>query len=139
MKDNVEIQISCENNLTDRLAVACQAFSRLEHAALHRIGFEPGYVLDEEQVVYEDPMWPKENPFLKVGDSLKSVAAAAELASEAIIEAARAIGGFIATTLEDCPNRRVVHLALHGKKKRTRKKNLRRACRMIVEKEAGQW
>lgn len=35
MRDNVEIQISCENNLTDRLDVACQAFSRLEHAALH--------------------------------------------------------------------------------------------------------
>ena len=36
--------------------------------------------------------------------------------------------------LEECPNRRVVHLAKHAKKARTRKKNLRRAMR-IIEKE----
>ena len=39
------------------------------------------------------------------------------------------------TWLEKCPNRRVVHLAKHAKKARTRKKNLRRAMR-IIEKEA---
>lgn len=102
-----------------------------------RVG-EPCYVLDEEQVVYEEPMWPKENPFLKINDGMKSVAVAAELAADAITEMAREIVDFIVRTLEDCPNRRVVHLALHGKKKRTRKKNLRRACRMIVAKEAEQ-
>lgn len=37
--------------------------------------------------------------------------------------------------LERCPNRRVVHLAKHAKKARTRKKNLHRAMR-IIKKEA---
>lgn len=37
--------------------------------------------------------------------------------------------------LEKCPNRKVVHLAKHAKKARTRKKNLHRAMR-IIEKEA---
>lgn len=37
--------------------------------------------------------------------------------------------------IEGCPNRRVVHLAKHGKKARTRKKNVRRAFK-ILQKEA---
>lgn len=37
--------------------------------------------------------------------------------------------------LERCPNRKVVHLAKHARKARTRKKNLHRAIR-IIEKEA---
>jgi len=37
--------------------------------------------------------------------------------------------------IEGCPNRRVVHLARHGKKARTRKKNVRRAFK-ILQKEA---
>lgn len=41
-----------------------------------------------------------------------------------------------AVELEKCPNRRVVHLAKHSKKARTRKKNLHRAMR-IMEKEAN--
>ena len=36
--------------------------------------------------------------------------------------------------IEKCPNRRVVHLAKNAKKWRTRKKNLRRALK-IIEKE----
>lgn len=34
-----------------------------------------------------------------------------------------------------CPNKKVIHLAVHGKKRRTRKKNRNRAIR-ILEKEA---
>lgn len=49
-----------------------------------------------------------------------------------------AITGMRDVILKCCPNRRVVHLALNGKKKRTRKKNLNRAIRIlerIAEKE----
>ena len=38
-------------------------------------------------------------------------------------------------TLDACPNRRVVYLARHAKKHRTRNKNIRRAFK-IAEKEA---
>ena len=36
--------------------------------------------------------------------------------------------------LKNCPNKRVAHIALHAKKKRTRKKNIHRAV-YILEKE----
>lgn len=47
------------------------------------------------------------------------------------------LGRYLASQswLDDCPNRKVVHLAKHGRKWRTRKKNLHRAQR-IMEKEA---
>lgn len=38
-------------------------------------------------------------------------------------------------TLDACPNRRVIYLARHARKHRTRKKNIRRAFK-ITEKEA---
>lgn len=53
-------------------------------------------------------------------------------------ECIMAIAGMKDAILKCCPNRRVVHLALNGKKKRTRKKNLNRAIRIlerIAEKE----
>lgn len=38
-------------------------------------------------------------------------------------------------TLDKCPDRRVRHLALHARKSRTRKKNLRRALKLISEED----
>ena len=49
-------------------------------------------------------------------------------------EAAMTIMGVKSAVIELCPNKKVVHLALYGKKKRTRTKNLNRAIR-ILEKE----
>lgn len=49
-------------------------------------------------------------------------------------EAIMAIMGVKSAVIELCPNKKVVHLALYGKKKRTRTKNLNRAIR-ILEKE----
>lgn len=43
-----------------------------------------------------------------------------------------------AQVLNRCPDRRVVHLAKHAKKARTRKKNLRRAMRIMEKEEAKQ-
>lgn len=48
------------------------------------------------------------------------------------------ITGMRDAILKCCPNRRVVHLSIHGKKKRTRNKNLKRAIKIlerIAEKE----
>lgn len=44
-----------------------------------------------------------------------------------------AITGMYSVVLNCCPNKRVVHLALHGKKAKTRKKNRNRAFRILEE------
>ena len=41
--------------------------------------------------------------------------------------------GIMAELKRLCPNKRVVHLAFHAKKKRTRKKNYRRMLRIVEE------
>lgn len=45
-----------------------------------------------------------------------------------------AILGLTQAVLEQCPNRRVVHLARYAKKHRTRKKNLHRAFRILEDR-----
>lgn len=53
-------------------------------------------------------------------------------------EEARYANEYLANNLLDCcPNRRVLHLARRGRKRRTRKKNMRRAYKMIGAKEVG--
>lgn len=44
-----------------------------------------------------------------------------------------AITGISQAIFNCCPNKRVVHLALHGKKARTRKKNRNRAIKILEE------
>ena len=39
--------------------------------------------------------------------------------------------------VKNCPNKRVVHLALHAKKKRTRKKNIHRAVYILERASNG--
>ena len=63
-------------------------------------------------------------------DAFKSMARALGQAYQAAKESID-----LAQMLSRCPNKRVVHLAKYARKKRTRKKNLHRALR-ILEKEA---
>lgn len=46
-------------------------------------------------------------------------------------EMANAIGKLYESIMQEYPNKRVVHLALHGKKERTRKKNRNRICKWL--------
>lgn len=48
-------------------------------------------------------------------------------------DAMLAITGLYQTVINCCPDRRVAHLALHGKKARTRKKNRNRAFKILEE------
>lgn len=50
-------------------------------------------------------------------------------------EAAMAIFGIRDAVLKCCPNKRVTHLASSAKKSRTRKKNLRRAIKILEKME----
>ena len=47
------------------------------------------------------------------------------------------ITGVCDEVLKDCPNKRVSHLAIHAKKKRTRTKNLNRAFRIAEKGEVS--
>lgn len=63
-----------------------------------------------------------------------SFAATARVSKEVII----AITGVRAAIIKCCPNKRVVYLALHARKARTRKKNLNRAIKILEKLEAEQ-
>lgn len=88
----------------------------------------------------EPEQWPKKNPsippardtmdaFAYACDALVKVGAAVASATAAfakLAEAVRAYNERTAAALENYPNKRVVHLAKHAKKKRVRKKNINR-------------
>ena len=48
-------------------------------------------------------------------------------------EALLYISGARDVVIKCCPNRKVVHLAIHSKKRRTRKKNIHRAIKILEE------
>lgn len=66
--------------------------------------------------------------FTKLADSFECVCKLSE-------EAAMAIFGIRDAVLKCCPNKRVTHLASRAKKSRTRKKNLRRAIKILEKME----
>ena len=90
------------------------------------------YELDTTDCTFEKEPWPKENPFIKTGlsetmtCSIKMVGQAAQRALDALLGVTKAM-------LELCPDKRVVHLAKHARKERTRKKNRRRAYRLLAK------
>lgn len=67
-------------------------------------------------------------------EAFKSLAEAFGKLQKALVRGIN-LGLLESQVLPKCPNKRVVHLAKHGRKWRTRKKNLHRAAR-IVKKEA---
>ena len=80
----------------------------------------------EEELEEEEAPWPKVNPHIK-----RAVDAFCEVVPQivqAIVEVLPVIIEATADVLKKYPNRRVVHLALHGKP-RTRKKNWKRILR----------
>ena len=88
--------------------------------------------LYEKSEVEESPVrieWPKENPYLMFargnGKSLSILA-------DNIMKLVVAMWEFM---FDHYPNRRVVHLAIHGKRARTRKKNRNRILRYFQNEE----
>ena len=95
-----------------------------------------GEVRAVEALAEEPAEEPNENLVLKIGPALQASSVTCTITAETFVAMSRALVGYVYGTLFACPNRRVVHLAKHSKKRRTRKKNWHRACR-IVEREAG--
>lgn len=74
-------------------------------------------------------------------DELEGLRIAAAKASEAFTNMANSLKELThceTTKLERCPNRRVVHLAKYGRKRRTRKKNLHRAVRIVGKEDTDE-
>lgn len=65
--------------------------------------------------------------------SLGSLEASFDMLAKEYKEIMLAITGLYKAVIDCCPDRRVAHLALHGKKARTRKKNRNRAFRILEE------
>ena len=92
---------------------------------------------DEEQKELRELLQPYADVLATVVDTMLD---AFKVLARALGEAFAAVKNGIvqAQTLNRCPNKRVVHLAKYAKKRRTRKKNLHRAMR-IIEEEAKRW
>lgn len=65
--------------------------------------------------------------------SLANLETSFEMVAKITKDVLLAITGIYQAVIDCCPNRRVAHLALHGKKARTRKKNRNRAFRILEE------
>lgn len=74
------------------------------------------------------------NGLTRVGIAAREAGIQLKMAMSVFTRLAHVITGIEKHMKETCPNRRVVHLAYHARKLRTRKKNYRRMIR-ICEKE----
>lgn len=76
---------------------------------------------------------PAEEQLALLSEAIKPVVKAIESILPAITEVARIVGKIGREFMQKYPNKRLVHLALHSKKGRTRKKNRRRIIKWLQE------
>jgi hypothetical protein len=65
--------------------------------------------------------------------SLKAMESSFEMVAKVSKELILALTGVTDAVIKCCPNRRVVHLAIYSRKRRTRKKNFHRAIKILEE------
>lgn len=87
-----------------------------------------GTVSETEITIEEDDI-PEIIPYA----SLKAMESSFEMVTRVSKELILALTGVTNAVIKCCPNRRVVYLALHSRKKRTRKKNFHRAIKILEE------
>ena len=68
-----------------------------------------------------------------ISDINNAIEASFEVACRMLEEALFYISGARDVVIKCCPNRKVVYLATHSKKRRTRKKNIHRAIKILEE------
>lgn len=89
------------------------------------------YELEEEDIAPEE-QWPKVNPFI-TAPHMAELTCSLKMTAQSIQKLIDAMLGVTKAVLELCPDKRVVHLAKHARKERTRKKNRRRAYRLLMK------
>ena len=85
--------------------------------------------INEAELTIEEDGTPEEIKY----SSLQSLETSFELVARVSKEIILAITGVTDAVIKCCPNRKVVHLALTARKKRTRKKNFHRAIKILEE------
>ena len=90
------------------------------------INFNPGTVY-----VYSQDGTPIR--LADISDINNTIEASFEVACRMLEEALFYISGARDVVIKYCPNRKVVYLATHSKKRRTRKKNIHRAIKILEE------
>lgn len=100
----------------------------VEHDRIRMIDYDPA-----GSVVIE-PIKEYENPFLKPNSAFAELSFVVLDAVKVFEQLKKQLLDITYKVIEICPDRRVVHLAGHGRTWRTRKKNVRRAFK-ILEKE----
>lgn len=88
--------------------------------------YEPVGKLNKIEEVYTSG-FADEQSYISMLDLTASFECIAKLSKEAIM----VLYGIRETVIRCCPNKRVVHLASHAKKPRTRKKNFNRAIKIL--------
>ena len=87
----------------------------------------------EKPEVEESPVeWPKENPYVGCYKAARANGKSTSTLLDNIMKLVVAMWEFM---FDHYPNRRVVHLAIHGKRARTRKKNRNRILRYFQNEE----
>lgn len=92
------------------------------------------YEIDDTEETQDSIVWPKINPalskaFMKAAEAVSAVTEAIKLMAHTFREVAKDAQDVI----KDPKNRRIVHLAQHAKKERTRKKNFHRLSKLLKE------
>lgn len=75
----------------------------------------------------------EDNDISEVIGNIPDCEAAFEMLAKTTKDLILTLTGMYQAAIDCCPDKRVVHLALHGKKARTRKKNRNRAFRILED------
>lgn len=105
------------------------------------INFNPGTAYDSKpdgtaigHVDINDCSIECEDEFNYISTDINStIKASFEVACRMLEEALLYISGARDVVVKCCPNRKVAHLATHSKKRRSRKKNIHRAIKILEE------
>lgn len=100
------------------------------HGCLYIVGDEETKKIGEVKYV-ELETTPEDPPEIPI--PVTGLEATFEMCCKISKELILAILGFRERVLDICPNKRVVHLAKHGRNKKIRKKNFNRAIRILEE------
>ena len=108
--------------------------ARVYSGRLYCIDTDGGYtLLDRHSIPSIDQLTNTADDISTPLGGLASLECSFDMLTKECQEIMSAITGLYRALITCCPNKRVVHLAVRGKKARTRKKNCKRAIKLLEE------
>lgn len=108
--------------------------ARVYSGRLYCVDTDGGYaLLDRHDILSIDQLTNTTDDISPPLGDLASLECSFDMLAKECQEIISAITGLYRALITCCPNKRVVHLASRGKKARTRKKNCKRAIRLLEE------